>query len=116
VSPRPWRDRLRDILECIEEILEFTAGMTEETFEADAKTCKAVLADFAILGEAAAHLPTEVIETYPDVPWASMRGMRNLVVHAYFHVEATIVWQTVREDLPALATRIRRVLDADATM
>jgi uncharacterized protein with HEPN domain len=43
-----------------------------------------------------------------------MRAMRDVVIHAYFHVEPSIVWKTIQSDLPALAARIRAILDAEA--
>ena len=87
--------------------------MDEDSLAADAKTLKAVLADFAIIGEAATHLPPEVTESHPGVPWRSMRAMRNLVIHAYFHVEPVIVWETIQNDLPGLASQIRAILDTE---
>ena len=114
MSASVWQDRLRDILEAVEEIGAFTAGMDADTFAADAKTRKAVLADFAIIGEAAAHVPEDVARDYPTVPWRSMRDMRNVVIHAYFHIEPAIVWETIQSDLPDLAAHIRRILDAQA--
>ena len=88
--------------------------MDEDSLAVDAKTLKAVLADFAIIGEAATHLPEEIADSHPEVPWRSMRAMRNVVIHAYFHVEPSIVWKTIQSDLPALAARIRAILDAEA--
>ena len=113
MSPRFWEDRLRDTLEAVEEIFEFTSGMDASALAADAKTLKAVLANFAIIGEAATHLPEEVTNRYPDVPWRAMRTMRNFVIHAYFSVEPAIVWETIRSDLPDLAARLRAILDAE---
>ena len=43
-----------------------------------------------------------------------MRAMRNFVIHAYFSVEPAIVWETVRNDLPDLASRLRTILDEGA--
>ena len=57
MSPRFGEDRLRDTLEAVEEIFEFTSGMDEGAITADAKTLKSVFASFAIVGEAATHLP-----------------------------------------------------------
>ena len=107
-------DRIHDTLEAVDEIFEFTEGMDEGAFASDAKTQKAVLANFAIIGEAATHLPEEVANRYPDVPWRAMRAMRNFVIHAYFSIEPAIVWETIRSDLPDLAARLRGILDADA--
>ena len=87
--------------------------MDENSLAADAETLKAVLADFAIIGEAATHLPTEVTESHQGVPSRSMRVMRNLVIHAYFHVEPAIVWETTLNDLPGLAFQLRAILDTE---
>jgi uncharacterized protein with HEPN domain len=110
VLPRRWQDRLRDIVAAAEEILAFTAGMDLEAFAADPRTQKAVLADFAIIGEAARHLPDEFCDAHPDIPWQDMRDMRNFVVHVYFSVEPAVVWDTIRNDLPGLAQALRALV------
>jgi hypothetical protein len=60
VSPRNWRLRVDDILSASQEIVTFVEGMTLEQFKGDARTIKAVIANFAIIGEAAGHVPQEV--------------------------------------------------------
>ena len=102
------------MLEAVEEILEFTSGLSATSFAVDSKTQKAVMADLAIIGEAAAHVPDDVVLAHPELPWRSMRDMRNVVIHAYFQVDAAIVWQTIQGDLPDLALRLRHILEPDA--
>lgn len=110
MSHRSWKDRLRDILDAAAEIRSFTEGMGFGAFSADAKTIKAVLADFAIIGEAARHDPADVVAAHAEVPWRAIADMRNLVVHAYFSVEPAILWETIRHDLPSLTAAIERML------
>ena len=110
MSPREWRERAADILEAITEIQCFVANMTREQFAADAKTVKAVLADFAIIGEAANHLPPDVTALAPDIEWKLIRRMRNIIVHSYFGIDLGVVWQTIGEDLPELGRELRRLL------
>jgi uncharacterized protein with HEPN domain len=101
---------LRDILDAAAEIRAFTQGMDSSSFASDAKTVKAVLADFAVIGEAARHVPPEVAASHPGVPCRAMSDMRNLVVHAYFSVEPAIVWKTIEHDLPRLTAAIEQLL------
>lgn len=108
---RDWPERVRDILAAIDEIGRFVAGMDREAFIGDARTQKAVLADFSIIGEAARHVPDEVCDMYPQVAWRQMRDMRNIIVHVYFAVEPAIVWETIQNDLPALERQLNRTLD-----
>jgi uncharacterized protein with HEPN domain len=110
VSPKPWQERVEDILSAIAEIDTFIAGFDRDQFLADAKTLKAVVADLTIIGEAARHVPDTVAERTPEVPWALMRGMRNQVVHGYYQVDAAIVWDTCKHDLPALVEPLGKLL------
>ena len=87
--------RIEDILDSVAAIQEFTRGMTFETFTADRRTIHAVIWNFTIIGEAARYIPPEVEARYPDVPWARMRGMRNVVVHEYPRVVVRTVWDTL---------------------
>ena len=57
MSTRAPRDRILDILDTIAEVQQFIADMTFDQFQADQRTLKAVMADFAIMGEAAGHIP-----------------------------------------------------------
>ena len=43
-------------------------------------------------GEAATHVPEEVVLAHPEIPWRDMRDMRNFVVHEYFGISDKIIW------------------------
>lgn len=88
---RSLSNRIRDILNAIDEIQGFTQGMTLQDFQADLKTVKAVLYNMAIIGEAARNLPPDVEELYPEIPWVDVRGIRNVVIHEYFQVNLEII-------------------------
>ena len=103
MSPRDWRDRIRDILDAIAEIQRFTQGMTYEDFDRDDKTVRAVEMNFIIIGEAASQIPEEIEEQYTTIPWNLMRAMRNRIVHVYFKVDEKLMWDTIQNDLPPLA-------------
>jgi len=98
VSPRRWQDRLRDIVAAVEEILAFAEGMDLKAFAADAKTQKAVLADIALIGEAARHVPVRIAEAHPEIPWRDMQDMRNFV--------AGIPFPLVTKEDPQAAAKI----------
>lgn len=107
-----WRERVRDILDAIQEIRSFTAHLDFARFQADLKTVRAVEMNI-IIGEAIASIPEEVQTAHSDVPWHLMRGMRNRIVHAYFAVDERILWDTIRNDLPALERRLQLLVDSD---
>ncbi len=116
MSSRRWDERVRDILEAIDEIQSFTQNMDFETFQGDVKTIKAVQLDFIIIGEAANHIPDDVQAAHSEVPWHLMRAMRNRLVHVYFSVDPTMVWNTIQNDLPPLVEPLQHLLDDEDEM
>lgn len=91
MSPRGWQNRIRDILDAIAEIQEFTRGMDYETLKDDIKAVRAVEMNFIIIGEAANQIPEDIEEQYARIPWGLMRAMRNRIVHAYFEVDEKLM-------------------------
>ena len=107
---RDWRFRVRDILAGIHAILAYTDGMTFEEFQVDQRTKDAVVRNLMTMGESVRWIPDVVLSAHPEVPWRTMRGVRNVVVHEYFGIDDAILWQTVRGDLPPLAPLLEDVL------
>jgi uncharacterized protein with HEPN domain len=107
--PRKWKHRIRHLLEAIAECQSFTAGMTIEGFRDDPKTLKAVVWNLMVMGEAARHIPTEIEAAYPEIPWATIRGMRNHMVHGYDVIDVSIVWNVVQDRLAALVPILKRI-------
>ena len=108
---RRWKFRIRDILKSIEAIQSYVTGMSVSDFGQDRKTVDAVVYNFVVIGEAAAHVPEEIQTTHDWLPWGEMKAMRNVVVHEYDRVDLATVWKTLQDDLPALAPGLRRILD-----
>lgn len=114
MPPEKWKFRLRHILESMEKIQRYTAGMTFDSFRTDEKTVDAVINNLLIIGEAARHIPEAVQATSTEIPWPLMRGMRNVLVHEYDRINLPVVWKTVQDDLPPLAPLLRKVLEEAA--
>lgn len=66
----------------------------------------AVLRNLAVIGEAVKSLPREFKQQRPDVPWASIAGLRNVVVHEYFRVNRDAILDILDTHLPALDAAI----------
>ena len=101
---------LDHILDAIDRIERYTAGMTVETFMQNQLVQDAVIRNFEIIGEASRNLRQnypEFCESYPNLPLESAYGMRNALAHGYFAVDLELVWNTVRNSLPELQRQIQ---------
>ena len=94
----------------IEKILAYTRGMDLKSFERTLSVADAVSYNFVIIGEAANHVPDDVVASHPEIDWRQMRGLRNRLVHEYFGADVEIVWQTIEEDLPQVLPHLRALL------
>jgi len=62
-----------------------------------------------IIGEAARQITNETKNLSKDIPWNAIAGMRNRLIHAYFDVDAELVWKTVTMELPVLTARLQEL-------
>ena len=101
---------LGDILESSELLQRYTCGLSFEEFSADTEKQDAVARRLEIIGEAVKRLPQELRDRYDDVPWREIAGARDVLIHEYFRIDLELAWETVRDEIPAFATRIREII------
>jgi uncharacterized protein with HEPN domain len=111
-AARDYVDYLTDIVQAATKATGFVRGMTFEQFESDDRTLFAVVRALEIVGEAAKRIPGSMRTQHPSVPWSSMAGMRDKLIHEYFGVNQKVVWKTVTEDLPPIIPVLQQVLSA----
>ena len=102
MSERSAQLLIEDILEAARKIQRYVAGLTFEEFALDEKTIDAVARNFEIIGEAANRLPEEFRVQNSNVDWSRIRGLRNRIVHDYFGIDQSIVWNIIESFIPQL--------------
>jgi uncharacterized protein with HEPN domain len=107
---RKWHFRIEHILDAIAKIQRYTAGMSEDAFAADRLVVDAVERNFTIIGEAARQIPVEIQAKHPEIPWARVQGMRNILVHEYDAVRLDVVWRTIQNNLPPLVEPLQKLV------
>ena len=108
-SRRDWRLYADDIVEACGKVRRFIGGMTYEAFVADDRTLDAVIWNIEVIGEAAKKLPDDIIDKAPEVEWRKVRGMRNVLAHAYFGLDTKVVWSTATTKLDELEAAVRKL-------
>lgn len=100
---------LLHIRDACRRILDFCAS-GESAFRSDLMRQDAVLRNFQVIGEAAKKISSETRERAPGIPWRQITGMRDNLVHGYFDVDLTVVWEAARRDIPLLGVAIDALL------
>ena len=109
------KDFLGDIKEAMDRIGLFTMGLTYRKFLEDRKTQDAVVRNLEVIGEAAKNLAADFKVKHPEVPWKTLAGLRDKLIHFYFGIDYKIVWDIARKELPKLKRQIKDLLQAESS-
>ena len=101
---------LEDILEAIDRIQEYMQGVTRAAFENDRMRFDAVIRNLEVIGEAVKQVPESVRARYSSVEWRKIAGLRDILIHKYFHINIEIVWDVVQSNIPILKTEIQQMI------
>lgn len=104
------KNRLEHILNAIDTIQSRTAGFTFDDLTADKVFFAGIVYFTMIIGEAAYMLTSEFREQHSDLPWDQIVSMRHHIVHGYYQVDESIVWEVIQNDLEPLRQHITRIL------
>lgn len=100
------KTRLLHMLEAIDNLFEFTKGITSEEYKSNKILRFAVIKNLEIIGEAAYLLTKDFRENHPDIEWNAVIGMRHVLVHGYYQIRDEIVWATIQTELQPLKDKI----------
>jgi uncharacterized protein with HEPN domain len=104
--PRNYKVYLEDILDAVANIEKYTKGLSFKEFRVNMLVRDAVVKNLEVIGEAVKNLPEQVKQKIPGVNWRSIAGLRDILIHRYFEVDAEIMWDVIKNELPDLKSRI----------
>jgi uncharacterized protein with HEPN domain len=110
--PEEERLRLLAIQERIALIRSWTDDLSEEAFISNPLVRDATALSLMVIGETSGRLLEATRNKAPEIPWISIRSLRNRIAHGYETVDHQLVWQIIRSDLPELGAAIGRLLQA----
>ncbi|MDY0301455.1 MAG: DUF86 domain-containing protein [Trichlorobacter sp.] len=101
-------------LDCINQIKQYTSDYTLDTFLDDRKTQDAVIRNLEVIGQTIKDYGIDTLKAkIPQIPWAQVAGMRNILAHEYLGVDIVMVWDTVQLHLANLQTALEGCLVDD---
>lgn len=97
---------LIDILEAARLVQKFLSDIDKKAFEVDLMRQSAVIRQMEVVGEATKRLSEAFKANHPELPWRNMAGMRDILIHAYDHVDIEEVWNAAKVSIPDLIKKI----------
>ena len=103
-------DYIEDMLDAMGKAEILLQGVSYEQFAGDFRIHFAVVRALEIVGEAARRIPAHIRDQNPAVPWKSMAGMRDRIIHGYDNVDLEIVWNAITQEIPRIRPLLRQIL------
>ena len=104
-APKSQDAYLHDMLEAVRLIRGYVSGVTFDGFWNNSEKRDAVALRISVLGESAHRIETRTEVALPNIPFKSLRGMRNRIAHDYGAVDFKIVWAVTQQEVEPPAGR-----------
>jgi uncharacterized protein with HEPN domain len=99
---RDWRFYLDDMAQFAQNVLAYTEGFDQKTFNHSRLNFDATVRNLELIGEAATHVPQDIRDASPDIPWRQIIATRNRLIHGYLGLDTDTLWSIITDDIPAL--------------
>lgn len=99
---REWHFYLSDMIEFAEKVLTYTKGLDQAGFVQNELIYDATLRNLELIGEAATHIPDNVRNARPEIPWRMIVATRNRLIHGYLGIDDDTLWSIIQDDVPEL--------------
>jgi len=109
VSEREWRFYLDDMVGFAENVLNYCDGFDQATFETTGLNYDAAVRNLELIGEAASHIPDEIRDANPSVPWRLIIATRNRLMRGYLGIDNDTLWSIIQDDIPNLLLELKNL-------
>ena len=105
-AQREWRFYIDDMIGFTEKVIAYTAGLEQDDFVKSGLNYDATVRNLELIGEAAMHIPDDIRQANPQIPWRLIIATRNRLIHAYLGIDNDTLWSIIRGDIPALLPKV----------
>ncbi len=102
---------LRHILDEIDFLMRISNNRRFEDLIHDDYFAHAVRCAIEVIGEAAKKVPEPIKAGHQEIPWRDMAALRDRIIHGYFRIDYSIVWNVITEDLPNLKKLVVPIIE-----
>ena len=101
---------LKHILDCILKVERFVTYRKKKSVDQELVE-SGIVRELQTISESTQKLSKSLKLTAPDVPWHSLSGFRNVLVHDYLGIDMEEIYKTIKADLPSLKKRVTKMIE-----
>lgn len=102
---------MRDMLDYAEKAVRFVEGKSRLDLDTNEMLMLALIRAVEVIGEAANRVPPDIQQQHLNIPWPKIIGTRHRLIHGYDLMDADVLWDTIRDDLPPLIEQLRAIVE-----
>ncbi len=106
---REWHFYLEDMIGFAEKVLCYTEGFNLQSFIDSGLNYDATVRNLELIGEAATHIPDNIRQNNPQIPWRLIIATRNRLIHGYLGIDNDTLWSIIQTDIPALSPLLQQL-------
>lgn len=104
---------IQKIISYAEKVVQYCEVVSNQhEFSSNSMLVESCVFNLSQIGELANKLDNSFTDQYSDIPWFALYGLRNRIVHDYEGVKFHLIWDIIKEDLPELITKLKRITDS----
>jgi uncharacterized protein with HEPN domain len=107
--PREWHFYLKDMIGFAEKVLCYTESFNQQRFIDSGLNYDATVRNLELIGEAATHIPDNIRQNNPQIPWRMVIATRNRLIHGYLGIDNDTLWSIIQTDIPALLPLLQQL-------
>ena len=105
-AQREWRFYIDDMIGFAEKVIAYSQGLDQDGFVRSGLNYDATVRNLELIGEAATHIPDDVRQANPQIPWRLIIAARNRLIHGYLGIDNDTLWSIIGSDIPALLPQL----------
>lgn len=109
---RDWRMYLDDMVDFAVKVIDYSAGLELSEFLESGMNYDATVRNLELIGEAATHIPGEIRQSHPEIPWRLIIATRNRLIHGYLGIDGNTLWSIIQDKVPDLREKLESMRKA----
>lgn len=87
-----------------------TSAMDFPRFSENRVVQDAVVKNLLVIVEAVKNIPAKRLTGFRDVEWRKLAGLRDVLIHAYFHIDNRILWDVIEHKLRGITEAVTAMM------